>query len=87
KSGQKYQNTVAFTPNKYSPVALKRAATVIKGVCSKCWEQIEWKKQFNKYKPLTQPKTCTQCKQRKVVDAYHVLCKDCAADRKVCAKC
>ena len=42
---------------------------------------------MSKYKPLTQPKTCASCKRKSVRDAYHVFCKDCASDKKVCAKC
>eukprot|EP00842_Homolaphlyctis_polyrhiza_P006028 jgi/Hompol1/6426/HPOL_002155-RA len=87
KSGQKYQNKFAFAPNKYSAVAQKRAAMPVQGVCQRCMDIIQWKKRMNKYKPLTQPKTCTGCLRRTVVDAYHVICKDCAATNNCCAKC
>jgi hypothetical protein len=42
---------------------------------------------MSKYKPLTQPKTCAGCKRKAVKDAYHIFCRECAADKKVCAKC
>jgi hypothetical protein len=29
----------------------------------------------------------TQCDQKNVVYAYHILCQDCAQKKKVCAKC
>jgi len=29
----------------------------------------------------------TQCQQRKITQAYHVICGDCARERDVCAKC
>ena len=40
-----------------SPVRAKIVATPIGGVCQRCKAQIEWRKQFNKYKPLTAPAT------------------------------
>jgi hypothetical protein len=42
---------------------------------------------MSKYKPLTQPKTCANCKRKTVKDAYHIFCRDCAADKNVCPKC
>jgi hypothetical protein len=87
RQGQKYQNTIAFTPNKHSPVALKIAMTAIKGVCQRCLDILEWKKRLNKYKPLTQPKTCIFCSRRTIVEAYHVVCQSCAKERQICAKC
>jgi len=38
-------------------------------VCQRCKEQIEWKIKYKKYKPLSQAKTCTHCKQRTVKKA------------------
>lgn len=48
---------------------------------------LEWKIKYKKYKPLTQAKTCTKCHQRNIKKAYHVLCRSCALENKVCAKC
>ncbi|RXG67302.1 hypothetical protein Avbf_09799, partial [Armadillidium vulgare] len=30
-------------------------------VCKQCKDVIEWKIKYKKYKPLTQPKTCSNC--------------------------
>ncbi|KAI8826846.1 uncharacterized protein EV422DRAFT_14259 [Fimicolochytrium jonesii] len=87
KSGQKYQNSFAFKPNKNNAAAVKIYNTPAKGICQRCLDIIDWRKRMNKYKPLTQPKTCLACHQKRVTDAYHVLCKGCAETRKVCAKC
>ena len=83
--GQKYQNTVAFKHNKNSKKTRKILAMPINNLCSKCTEQIEWRKKYRKYKPLTVPAKCTKCLLVKVRDAYHILCDDCAAE--CCAKC
>ncbi|KAJ3273993.1 hypothetical protein HDV01_003663 [Terramyces sp. JEL0728] len=87
KQGQKYKNAFAFVPNKFSPVAIKIAATPIQGVCQRCKDIIEWKQRMGKYKPLTQPKTCLSCQQKKIYCAYHVLCQSCSAEKQKCAKC
>lgn len=95
KSGQKHQNSFAYVPSKHSPKVVAIAAMPTFGgkllllsvVCKRCYEIIEWKKKMSKYKPLTQPKTCANCKRKTVRDAYHVFCKDCASDKQVCGKC
>ncbi|KAI9230709.1 MAG: hypothetical protein DHS80DRAFT_28600 [Piptocephalis tieghemiana] len=87
KGPQKYQNEVAFKHNKNSKLTRKIIAMPITGLCAKCLEMIEWRKKFRKYKPLTQPKKCVDCLERKVKEAYHVTCDDCAGRMGICAKC
>jgi hypothetical protein len=84
---QKYKNSFAFQHNKNSKTTKKILATPIAGVCQKCADIIKWRKDFRKYKPLTAPKKCVSCEQKKVKEAYHVMCNDCAVTKKVCAKC
>jgi hypothetical protein len=87
KGRQKFQNKVAFTPNSYSTAYLSSIDFITQGVCKRCMEIIDWKKRLNKYKPLTQPKTCVNCHSRNVLEAYHVLCQKCALSKNTCAKC
>ena len=89
KRGQKYCNSRAFKPGLYGVSRrVKLAATLpLGGVCTRCKEKIEWKKKYDKYKPLTAPKTCVTCHQKKVKQAYYRLCQDCAESKRVCAKC
>ncbi|KAI8913973.1 hypothetical protein DFJ77DRAFT_501253 [Powellomyces hirtus] len=87
KSRQKYQNTFAFKPNKNNTAAVRIVNLPAQGLCQRCLDIIDWRKRMNKYKPLSQPKTCLVCKGKKITDAYHVLCKGCAGERNVCAKC
>ena len=58
KKGQKYQNTVAFKNNLHDKSKTTKAinSLVVRGVCERCREIIEWKKKYKKYKPLTAPK-------------------------------
>eukprot|EP00124_Ichthyophonus_hoferi_P002495 Ihof_evm3s172 gene=Ihof_evmTU3s172 len=83
----KYQNSFAFTHNNKSKKTEKILAMPNFYVCTKCHDQIEWKKKYRKYKPLTQPKKCVGCQQKTVDKAYHVLCDPCANERQVCGKC
>eukprot|EP00038_Savillea_parva_P015226 m.13448 g.13448 ORF g.13448 m.13448 type:complete len:226 (+) comp3043_c0_seq1:319-996(+) len=89
KKGQKYQNTVAFNPMRWgtTPQQLKIAAAPIGAVCGRCSEKLEWRKKYNKYKPLKVPGACETCKKKTVKHAYHKLCLACAEERKVCAMC
>jgi hypothetical protein len=57
------------------------------GVCQKCRDVIQWKKDYGKYKPLRAPAKCTHCNQRVITHAYHMLCLGCANSKNVCAKC
>ncbi|RKP13118.1 hypothetical protein BJ684DRAFT_4956, partial [Piptocephalis cylindrospora] len=87
KGAQKYQNEVAYKHNKNSKLTRQITATPITGLCSRCLEMVEWRKRFRKYKPLTQPKKCVDCLERKIKEAYHVTCNDCATRMGICAKC
>ncbi|EGF77663.1 hypothetical protein BATDEDRAFT_91619 [Batrachochytrium dendrobatidis JAM81] len=87
KGAQRHQNSFAFTTNRFSPAAIKISHLPVQGVCQRCLDIIQWKKSINKYKPLTQPKKCTICLRKTVVDAYHVICKSCGSEKNCCAKC
>lgn len=87
---QKHQNTFAFKNDlhdKHTPLIKLINTLNVCEVCERCKEVIEWKIKYRKYKPLTQPKSCNKCNERKVKRAYHVLCRDCALTSKCCAKC
>ena len=83
----KHMNTFAFKHNPNSKKTNKILATVHRGLCPRCHEQIEWRKKYRKYKPLKAAKKCRGCEKKAVTRAYHTLCPTCAGGRKVCAKC
>ena len=87
KQGPKHKNTFAFAHNKASKKSKKIAVLPNVGLCKKCYEIIEWRKKYRKYKPLTQPRKCNLCEQKTVKAAYHILCDPCADKLDVCAKC
>ena len=59
KKVQKYHNTWTYKPGMHKP-GRQRAESVasvsLNGLCGRCREKIEWKKKYDKYKPLTTPR-------------------------------
>ncbi|XP_053679696.1 nucleolar transcription factor 1 [Anopheles nili] len=87
---QKHQNSYAFKNNlhdKHTPLIKLITNLNVSEVCEHCKSVIDWKIKYRKYKPLTQPKSCSKCGERKVKRAYHVICRDCALSSRCCAKC
>ncbi|KAF4316393.1 hypothetical protein BBO99_00006444 [Phytophthora kernoviae] len=87
KRAPKHQNTFAFKHNPKSKKTERILSMPIHGLCDKCLKQIEWRKKYRKYKPLSQPGSCIYCHQKTVTSAYHSACNPCAKERDVCAKC
>ncbi|XP_020654277.3 uncharacterized protein C9orf85 homolog [Pogona vitticeps] len=86
---QRHQNTQVFRNDKYDTSAQRKKinAKLHEGLCQHCKEVLEWRVKFSKYKPLTQPKKCVKCLQKTVKDSYHIVCKPCACELNLCAKC
>ncbi|XP_007650453.1 uncharacterized protein C9orf85 homolog isoform X1 [Cricetulus griseus] len=70
-----------------TPSPYKINAKVHDGVCQRCKEVLEWRVKYSKYKPLSKPKKCVKCLQKTVKDSYHIMCRPCACELEVCAKC
>ncbi|KAM9330699.1 uncharacterized protein C9orf85 homolog [Gastrophryne carolinensis] len=86
---QKHRNATAFKNDKYDSSAKtkKLNSKLHDGVCQHCKDVLEWRVKYSKYKPLSQPKKCVKCLQKTVKDAYHIICKSCAIQFELCAKC
>jgi hypothetical protein len=87
KKGPKYQNNFSFRHNPKSKKTQYILSLPNDGLCQHCYNIIEWKKKYRKYKPLTVPKRCTKCEEKNIKHAYHVICEKCASEMEVCAKC
>ncbi|CAO3643744.1 unnamed protein product [Cunninghamella blakesleeana] len=87
KKGQAHQNSTAWKANKNSKKSREIQALPVYGLCQRCTDVILWRKKYKKYKPLTSVKKCTNCEEKSIKEAYHVLCNKCATEKKVCAKC
>jgi hypothetical protein len=57
------------------------------GVCDKCREKVQWRFQYNRYKSLTKPGGCRNCKNKTVTKAYRIFCDPCATSKAACAAC
>ncbi|XP_016062159.1 PREDICTED: uncharacterized protein C9orf85 homolog [Miniopterus natalensis] len=86
---QRHQNTFSFKNDKFDKsVQTKKINTKLHdGVCQRCKEVLEWRVKYSKYKPLSKPKKCVKCLQKTVKDSYHIMCRPCACELEVCAKC
>lgn len=90
KSAQK-QKFVRHRDIKMKESELKKEAKIQKlmceGVCKRCREKVQWRFKYDKYKPLKNPATCQNCKQKTVTKAYRTLCDRCAQSKKQCPSC
>jgi len=84
KKGRKpaHQNSFAFKHNPKSKLTDKILSSPNVGVCRRCHDKIEWRKNYRKYKPLTQPSKCNHCQNRNVMTAYHTICGGCSSGEK-----
>lgn len=82
-----HQNSYAFHHNKSSKLTKHITSLPIRFLCPACVAVIEWRKKYRKYKPLTVVKKCTACGEKKIKDAYHVICGDCVRATTKCGKC
>jgi hypothetical protein len=57
------------------------------GICRRCREKVQWRFRYDKYKPLTKPANCQECKQKTVTKAYRTLCDGCAVRKNACPSC
>jgi len=57
------------------------------GICDRCREKVQWRFKFDKYKPLSKPGNCQNCKEKRIAKAYRSYCDPCAAAKRACAGC
>lgn len=51
-------------------------------LCQRCFDTLQWKIDYHKYKPLTAFSRCGDCKQKNISKAYRELCESCAGRRR-----
>ena len=81
KRGQKHQNVTKFKLNDESKLTKRIMKTPLDHLCQRCHDQIKWKIDYKKYKPLSQPGKCVECKNRNILKAYRTLCDACATKK------
>ena len=87
KKQQKHVNKAKFHL-KFNDKALKmKTSTPLDRLCVRCLEQIKWKLEFGKYKPLTSLSKCVKCSRKNIIKAYRQCCDACSDEMQVCSKC
>jgi hypothetical protein len=61
--------------------------TMNEGICPKCREKMQWRFQYNKYKPLKAVGNCQKCRRKCITKAYRTYCDECASKQHVCPSC
>ena len=87
KRGQKYQNSFAYKHNKSSKKTEDILAIPVGGVCQRCYDQLQWRKTFRKFKPRKVFGKCNHCARKNIKNAYCTICRECAEKANCCAKC
>ena len=77
-----HQNTYAFKHNPKSKLTEKILNSPIQHCCRRCTDKLEWRKQYRKYKPLTQLGKCNFCNKKNIKSAYHTICEPCTTSSK-----
>lgn len=90
KSAQK-QKFVRHRDLKMKDSELRRERKIqhlmCEGICGRCRDKVQWRFKYDKYKPLKNPATCQDCRQKTIVKAYRTLCDSCALAKNVCPSC
>eukprot|EP00127_Corallochytrium_limacisporum_P005551 Clim_evm68s207 gene=Clim_evmTU68s207 len=87
KSGPRYKNKRAWVVEPNSTKAQIAQETQHTGLCKPCYDRIQWRKQYGKYKPLSAPAKCSKCLGRRITLAYHDVCTECAQKFGICEGC
>lgn len=87
KKSQKYKNKTGYKVKyKDDKINLQKNA-ILDRVCERCYEQLQWKLKYGKFKPIKQPKKCENCKMNSILKPYRSLCNKCGDELKKCTKC
>ena len=70
KKAQKYKNTFAFKHNPSSMKTKKLIKSPLDFLCQRCYDILEWKIKYRKYKALTCPAKCNLCTEKTCFKAY-----------------
>lgn len=87
KKSQAYKNTRAYSIRYHDDLKKLQDTAVLDRVCTRCYEQLQWKLQYGKYKPLKQPKKCQACSKKTILKPYRTICNKCADENGRCSKC
>ena len=84
---QGHQNKKTFYLKYYDDKQKLKENTHLDLLCRRCYETLEWKLKYGKYKPLSQPALCTTCNKKMILKPYRTICDLCAKPKGLCTKC
>jgi len=89
KRAQKHKNKTAFKNDLHDTSVKTKMINSLEvvGCCARCKDILEWKIKYKKYKPLSGPRKCAKCGEKRVKRAYYLLCDICAQETHSCGKC
>jgi len=83
----KHQNEKAFKVKYYDHLIELKEKADLGRLCQSCYPKVQWKIQFGKYKPRTQPGKCNLCERKTLTKAYRHYCDACCDEKALCSKC
>ncbi len=87
KTQQKYANKTKFHLKFNEKATKMKTKTPLDRMCARCRDQLKWKLEYGKYKPLTAMARCVKCTKKNITKAYRTCCDQCSDDLSVCSKC
>mmetsp|Transcript_8504 Transcript_8504/g.14314 ORF Transcript_8504/g.14314 Transcript_8504/m.14314 type:complete len:242 (-) Transcript_8504:104-829(-) len=91
---QRYQNKTKYRHNfkGFTKQMKKILDAPLDHLCQRCHDQIAWKIDYEKYKPLSSVRKCAKCTEPRITKAYRQICDGCAVAGKkegvlLCTKC
>ena len=87
KKPQKYQNKVAYKVKFHKDKEELQKRTPLNNLCDRCFEVLQWKLTFGKYKKMTNVSKCVRCNLKVIFKSYRSVCEKCSTDQRVCSKC
>ena len=87
KKSQGFKNKKAYKLRFHKDKADLQETAVLDRLCPRCYDQVKWKLNYGKYKPLKQPRVCKHCGKKIITKPYRMYCPVCADKLGVCSKC
>jgi len=87
KKSQGFKNRKGYKMRYHDDKINLQKTACLDRVCARCFEQLQWKLTYGKYKQIKQPKKCVNCKNKCIMKSYRQLCNKCGDSLKKCTKC
>lgn len=83
----KYQNKTTYKVQFKQHLIDLQEQTPRDHLCKRCFDIIDWKLKYGKFKKLKVPGRCQKCNNKCVLKSYRHNCDPCSEKLKICSKC